>query len=75
MLGFTSEVLEQPRVGEAIFAALKDRFPPRQIVELLLVIGSYQMLARVMTSLDLDLDAAVGSTVVDEAHRRLNDQA
>ena len=53
------------------FAALSDRFPPRQIVELLLVIGNYHMLARIMTTLDIDIDPAVGSAVIDEAHRRL----
>ena len=71
VLCFTSEVLERPRVEDAAFAALSSRFPPRQIVELLLVIGSYQMLARVMTTVDIDLDAAVGSAVIDEARRRL----
>lgn len=71
MLRFASEALERPRVDDATFAALNHRFPPRQIVELLLVIGSYHMLARLMTTLDLDVDSAVGSAVLDEARRRL----
>lgn len=71
VLRFTSEVLECPRADDKAFAALGDRFPPRQIVELLVVIGSYQMLARVMTTLDIDLDPAMGSTIVDEANHRL----
>jgi 4-carboxymuconolactone decarboxylase len=73
LLRFTSEVLEQPRATEETFAAMSKRFPPRQIVELLLVIGSYHMLARVMTTLDIDLDLAVDTAVIDEAHRRLSD--
>jgi alkylhydroperoxidase family enzyme len=73
VLRFTAQVLECPRVDDETFAALSERFPPRQIVELLLVIGSYHMLARVMTTLDIDLDSAIGSTVVDEAHRFLDD--
>lgn len=72
VLRFAAQVLERPRADNETFAALSDRFPPRQIVELLLVIGSYHMLARVMTTLKVDLDPAVGSTVVDEAHRRLD---
>jgi 4-carboxymuconolactone decarboxylase len=71
LLRFTSEVLERPRADDETFTALSDRFPPRQIVELLLVIGSYHMLARIMTTLDIDLDPAAGSAVIDEAHRRL----
>jgi 4-carboxymuconolactone decarboxylase len=73
VLRFAAEALESQRVSDATFAALSDRFPPRQIVELLLVIGSYQMLARVMTTLDIDLDLAVGGAVVDEAKRLLTD--
>jgi 4-carboxymuconolactone decarboxylase len=71
VLRFAAEALESPRVSDATFAALSDRLPPRQIVELLLVIGSYHMLARVMTTLDIDIDLAVGSTILDEAKRRL----
>jgi 4-carboxymuconolactone decarboxylase len=73
LLRFTAQVLERPRADEETFAALKSRFPPRQIIELLLVIGSYHMLARLMTTLDIDIDPAIGSTVIDEAHRRLKD--
>jgi 4-carboxymuconolactone decarboxylase len=71
LLRFTHEVLQQPRADDDTFAALRDHFPPRQIIELLLVIGNYHMLARIMTTLDIDLDPAAGSAVIDEAHRRL----
>ncbi len=71
LLRFTSEVLQRPRADDATFAALNARFPPRQIVELLIVIGTYTMLARVMTTLDIDIDPAAGSAVIDEANERL----
>jgi alkylhydroperoxidase family enzyme len=71
LLGFTYEVLQRPRPDDDAFTAMRERFPPRQIVELLLVIGNYHMLARIMTTLDIDLDPAAGSAVIDEAHRRL----
>jgi len=74
VLRFTAEVLEGPRAGDATFATLNDRFPPREIVELLLVIGIYKMLASLMTNLEIDIDPAAGTAVIDEAHRRLNDQ-
>ncbi len=41
-------------------------------VERLLVIGNYHMLARLMTTLDIDLDPASGSSVIDQAHHRHN---
>ena len=72
VLCFAAQVLDQRRADDETFAALSKRFPPRQIIELLLVIGTYQMLARVMTTLDIDLDAAIGSTVIDQAHRLLD---
>jgi 4-carboxymuconolactone decarboxylase len=70
VLRFTAQALDRPRVDDATFAALAARLPHRQIVELLLVVGSYRTLARLMTTLDLDLDDPIGSTVVDEAARR-----
>jgi alkylhydroperoxidase family enzyme len=75
LLHFTSEVLDRPRAEEDTFAALSARFPPRQIVELLLVIGSYQMLAHVMTTLDIDIDEAAGAAVLGRAGGRRRDRA
>lgn len=74
LLRFTSEVLDRPCAQEETFMALRERFPPRQIVELLLVIGSYHMLARAMTALDIDLDPAVGGAILEQASRRRRDQ-
>jgi 4-carboxymuconolactone decarboxylase len=72
MLAFTAEVLEGRRAEQTTFATLTDRFPPRQIVELLLVVGTYQMLAHLMTNLDIDIDPAVGTAVLDQANELLN---
>jgi hypothetical protein len=68
-------VLDRPRAAQVTLAALSERFPPRQIVELLLVIGSYQMLAHVMTTLDIDIDEAVGAAVLQRAEARRPDPA
>jgi 4-carboxymuconolactone decarboxylase len=69
VLGFASEVIEGG-ASEATFAAASKRFSAREVMELLLTIGYYMMLARVMRSVDIDLDAPVGSAVVDSARRR-----
>jgi 4-carboxymuconolactone decarboxylase len=73
LLRFASEVLDRPRAEEETFKALSERFPAREIVELLLVIGSYQMLARAMTTLDIDLDEAVGGAVLERNRRPTGD--
>ncbi len=55
-LRFTTEVVRDARASDDTFGALAALLPPRQIVELLLVIGQYMMLARVMATLELELD-------------------
>jgi 4-carboxymuconolactone decarboxylase len=56
VLVFASEVVAGPRVSDATFAAVRQRLSPREIVELLLTVGNYLMLARVMTTLELELE-------------------
>jgi 4-carboxymuconolactone decarboxylase len=73
LLRFTSEVLDGQRAEDETFANLAERFPPRQIIELLLVIGNYHTLARIMNTLDIDIDQAVGGAIIDQARSRLGD--
>ena len=68
VLRFTSEVLAGPRVSDETFAAVSERLSPREIVELLLTVGEYLMLARVMTTLELELDDAAGGRLVNASH-------
>jgi alkylhydroperoxidase family enzyme len=63
VLGFTAEVVAGPRVGDAAFDAVASALSPREIVELLLTIGQYLMLARLMTALELEIDDPVGNPV------------
>ena len=62
-LRFTTEVVRDARASDETFAALAELLSPREIVELLLVIGQYMGLARVMATLEIELDepAAPGS--------------
>jgi alkylhydroperoxidase family enzyme len=57
-------VVRGPRVEDELFGRVREHFADRQIVELLLAIGDYLMLARVMTVLDIDLDEAAGDSVL-----------
>ena len=69
VLRFTTQLVQQPRPDDGVFDELRAQFPDRQIVELILVVGAYTMLGRMMTALDLDLDEAVGDDVVRSARR------
>jgi 4-carboxymuconolactone decarboxylase len=61
---FASAVVRSPHVTDQVFSRVRASFDDRQIVELLLTIGDYLMLARVMTVLDLEIDDAVGDAVL-----------
>jgi alkylhydroperoxidase family enzyme len=69
LLAFTDAVVQGPHVDDELFGELRGHLPPREIVELLLTIGDYLMLARVMTVLQLEIDPAAGGDVVDSATR------
>jgi len=69
VLHTAQEVVDGPFLSEETFAALHAHFPPRQIVELLLSIGYYLMLGRLMTTLKIDLDPPSGNTVVEAAKK------
>jgi alkylhydroperoxidase family enzyme len=58
-LRFTTEVVRDARASDETFEALSAQLAPREIVELLLVIGQYMMLGRVMATLELELDPPV----------------
>lgn len=57
---FTEQVVCDATPDDATFAAMQTRFSEREIVELLLVIGQYMMLARVMAVAQIDLEPALG---------------
>jgi 4-carboxymuconolactone decarboxylase len=67
VLRFTSEVVLRTRVSDEIFGAVSAQLNPREIVELLLTIGDYLMIARLMTTLELDLDDAAAPDAVTSA--------
>ena len=45
------------------------RFTPRQIIHLLLVIGQYMMLGRIMATTQIDLDPTVGAAALMRGDR------
>jgi 4-carboxymuconolactone decarboxylase len=67
VLRFTEEVVRDASPSDETFAAMSERVPPRQIVELILVIGQYMMLARLMATAQIDLDEPVGARLISDA--------
>jgi alkylhydroperoxidase family enzyme len=59
------ELLSAPKLSDAAFAELERHFPPREIVELLVTVGYYMMVARLLESTAVDLDPPAGTAVVD----------
>jgi alkylhydroperoxidase family enzyme len=67
VLRFTGEVVEHSIVGDETFAALAAVLPARQIVELLMAIGQYMMVGRVMAALEIDLEPPLGADALGAA--------
>lgn len=67
VLALTRAVVAAPRVQDEVFANAVHHLENREVVELLLTVGNYLALARVMTVLELEVDVAVGDAVVRAA--------
>ncbi len=71
---FTSQVVRDASPDEETFAAMSARFSPRQIMHLLLVIGQYMMLGRIMATSQIDLDPSIGVAALQRSDRSLRDR-
>jgi alkylhydroperoxidase family enzyme len=58
-LAYADTMTRDIQVPDAVFAEVKKHFNPREIVELTVLIGSYNMNARVLEALALDLEPAM----------------
>jgi alkylhydroperoxidase family enzyme len=65
VLRFTDELVRDVRVSDRTFAATADAFPPREIVELILAVGFYMLVARLLESTAVDLEPDAGTKIVD----------
>ena len=61
---FTTQVVLDAAPDDVTFASMSARFSAAEIVQLLLVIGQYMMLARVMATSGLQVDAVLGADVL-----------
>ena len=65
LLKFGREVVENVRVPEPIFTAARTHFSAQEIVESIVALGFYMMMARVTEATETDLDPAAGMKVFD----------
>ena len=70
LLAFGREVIDNVRVAEPVFAAMRKNFNEQEIVESILAIGFYMTMARLTEATDVDLDPAAGMTVFEGGRRR-----
>jgi alkylhydroperoxidase family enzyme len=69
VLRFTTEVVEQVRASDETFGALVALVSPREVVELVLTIGYYMMIARLLETTAVDMDPPAGTRIVDAGRR------
>jgi 4-carboxymuconolactone decarboxylase len=55
-IAYTDAMTRQVQVPEDVFAALRDHFSERQILELTVLIATYNMHTRVLRALEVDLE-------------------
>lgn len=55
-LAYADEMTEKVHVGEAAFAALAAHYNPDEILDITVLVATYNMHARVLAALDLDLE-------------------
>ncbi len=70
VVAFTTQVVREATPDEATFAAMSERFTAAQITQLLLVIGQYMMIGRVMATAQLEVDAVLGADVLAGIEQR-----
>jgi len=69
VLRFTTEVVRDVRASDDVMALMLKGFSAQEIVELILAIGFYMTMARLMETTALDLDAPAGSKMTDGLKR------
>ena len=70
LLAFGRDVIENVRVPEPVFAGIRRHFSEQEIVETIVAIGFYMMMARLTEATETDLDPAAGMRLYDSGRPR-----
>ena len=66
---FTEQVVNKVRADESVVRDLMKMISPREIVEMIITIGMYMMVARLTETTRTDLDPPAGTKVIDSLKR------
>jgi alkylhydroperoxidase family enzyme len=69
LLEFSRQVVENVQVEDSAFQQLNQYLSEAEMVELVVAIGFYMMLARVTEAFDIDAESAQGSAVLDSVEK------
>ena len=70
LLAFSKHVTKNVRVPEPVFVEARKHFCEQEIVEAIVAIGFYMMMARLTEATETDLDPAAGMAVYDGGKKR-----
>jgi alkylhydroperoxidase family enzyme len=70
LLNFGREVVENVRVQDAVFDGMRAYFSSQEIVEAIIALGFYMMMARLTEATETDLDPAAGMQVYDGGRKQ-----
>jgi alkylhydroperoxidase family enzyme len=70
LLAFGREAIENVRVSDSVFADMRAHFSEQEIVESIMTIGFYMMMARLTEATETDLDPAAGMSLFNSGQRR-----
>jgi alkylhydroperoxidase family enzyme len=70
LLAFAKGVIEDVRVPSAVFEPMRMHFSDREIVEAILTIGFYMMMARLTEVTEVDMDEAGGMALYESGRNR-----
>ena len=70
LLSFGREVVENVRVSDPVFAEMRKHFSEQEVVESIVAIGFYMMMARLTEATETDLDPSAGMAVFNAGKNR-----
>ena len=65
VLAFTYQVVADVRPSDAVLAGLRAVLSDREVAELTLTVGFYMLMARLMETTGVDMDAPPGQAIID----------
>jgi alkylhydroperoxidase family enzyme len=69
VLDFTTEMVREVRVSDAVFERAKGQLSPQEVVELSLAVGYYMMIARLLETTAVDIEAPQGTKIIESMKR------